>query len=163
MSGEDTLRFEHFHEHLNRLIEGHLRMKVNVGVERLLVWSVDAGESSDFPGLDFGIQAFWIAILDYLQRDVHEDLKEIEALLFVSLPCLVAIRSVRRDQRDQCDHAAAVEQAGHLAYPPHRLASVGGRESEIAIQTRSHVVAVELLDVLAVLQDEFFLERPCHG
>merc|ERR1719181_1744336 len=84
-------------------------------------------------------------------------------LLLVPLARGVPRGAVRRHERDERDDAAAVEETSELSYSTYRLVAVGRREAEVSVESRAHVVAVELLHDFAVLQHQSLLQRSSYG
>ena len=73
-------------------------------------------------------------------------------LFFVPLARRVPRGAVRRHERDERDDAAAVEETGEFADSSHRLISICGCEAQVPVQSRAHVVAVQLLHDFPVFQ-----------
>mmetsp|Transcript_1424 Transcript_1424/g.5521 ORF Transcript_1424/g.5521 Transcript_1424/m.5521 type:complete len:318 (+) Transcript_1424:356-1309(+) len=161
---EDALEFEARHEHADALFDGHfVVLEVDLGRDGLLVGRVDAREARDLARVDLGVQSFGVAVAHDVEVDVHVHFEELQALVDVALARRVAVGAVRRDEGDERDDAARVEEARHLADAAHRFGAVGGREGQVAVEPGAHVVAVEHLDVLAMLEHEFLLERARDG
>ena len=72
---------------------------------------------------------------------------------------LVSHLAVGRDEGDDGNDAGLVEERRHLGGAPHALAAVLRREAQVAREARAQVVAVDVVDVLAVCEEQLLLQR----
>ena len=164
LAHEDAARLERAHQRLHRLRDRQVvRLERHLRLERRLVRRVDAGEALDQALRDLGVQPLRVARLDNVERHVEEHLEERQPAPLVHRARRVAVLAVRRDERDDRDHARLVEEGGDVGGAAHALAAVVGREAEVARQPGAQVVAVDVEDVLAVDEEQLLLERLADG
>src|SRR4029453_13067895 len=129
-----------------------LGVDAHVGVARLLVRVVDAGEPLDLAPEGLLVQTLDVASRTLLDRGRHEDLHERSPLLD-ELTRLLPRLFVRRDCC--CDDRRAVpcQARGNPADPLDVRITVILREPETFREMRADCVAVEILDDRAALFD----------
>ena len=161
---QDAILLEAAEEHVDALLDLQLvRFEGNLGVERLLVRIIDAGEVLELSGLNASVLALGIALLELVDGNVEEDLVEGDALVLVALADEVAIAAVGGDEADQSDDAGIGEQCGQLTGTADGFGTVGLREGKVTVEAGAEVVSVEAVDVLAVLLHELLLQGGGDG
>src|SRR5579875_4085381 len=112
-------------------------------LQRRLIGIVDAGEALQLAGAGFLVQPFGIPLLAGLDRRVDEHFDERQLGLDVQSTNLIAVGPVRTDKAGHGQNAAIGEQLGYFADAANVLFTVGGRETEILVESVADVIAVE--------------------
>ena len=116
---------------------------------RRFVGRGDAGELLDLAGAGPLVQALGVAPLAGLEIGLDVDLVKSAP---GRAPGPVAVGLIGRDERGDADEAGIGEQRRHLADAADVLGPVVGRKAEVGVQAPAHVVAVQHVDVIALLE-----------
>ncbi|KAI3478708.1 hypothetical protein L1887_59345 [Cichorium endivia] len=133
---------------------------VDFGVLGLLVRCRDTGELLDFAGLGLLVETLGVTALARLDAgvDKHLDKGKLGHMRLVELPCDLAVRLVRRDERGDGDRGGRRKEQRDLRDAADVLLAVLGREAEVLVEAKADVVTIKTVRRLLERQ-QVLLER----
>ena len=138
------------------LVDRVRRVDPNLRIYRWLIRRRNSGELGDLARPRLGIQALDIAGFAHLERcvDKHFD----EGPWWVQRSNRVAVSDIRRYECGEHDQSRVLEETTHLANPADVLGAILGSETQVAIEPKPDVVAVEHIRGNTFF-DQRFLDR----
>ena len=106
---------------------------MNFGCGWWFVGAVDAREVDELAAACFGIEAFHVAPLAFLQRRIDKDFDELSA--FEQPARHFPLGAIGRNKRDDNDQSGIHQKLGDLGDPTNVFDAISLGESKIPIQT----------------------------
>ena len=113
----------------------------------------NASELADLTSARAFIQALGVARLAGLQVSIYIDFVE---TVTCRSACARPIGAVGRDKGGNNDDAGIGQQGRHFADPANIFRPVFGRESQVGIEATANIVAVEHVDLIALVEQALF-------
>src|SRR6516164_5269024 len=111
--------------------------------QRLFIWVIDAGEILELAGTRLLVKALRIALFASRDRRVKKNLDEGQFFRGMQRSDRVAIFAIGANETGHRDRAAVGEEPGDFTDAANVLLTVGGRKTQILVESVANIVSVQ--------------------